>query len=77
MMIKVEVGNNMKRTTTIVDDSTTIRTVLDDNGIDYSRVMPTLNGGFIGYADLDKTFADYGITESCYLLSVVKTDNAR
>ena len=26
--------------------------------------------------DLDKTFADFGIAEKCYLLNVVKADNA-
>ena len=76
-MIKVVVGNNVKRETVIVDANTTLRTVLEDAGVDYaSRGTIHLDGATLNHGDLDKTFASLGITERCYLLQVVKADNA-
>ena len=75
-MVKVVVGNNVKRETVIVDSSTTLRTVLEDAGIDYTRGVMHLDGSSLNPGDLDKTFADFGVTEKCYLLNVVKSDNA-
>lgn len=75
-MLKVTVGNNVKRESVIVDSSTTLRTVLEDAGIDYTRGIMHLDGSSLNPGDLDKTFGDFGITEKCFLLNVVKQDNA-
>ena len=75
-MVKVVVGNNVKRNTVIVDTGTTLRQVLDDHGIDYTRGTMHLDGATLQPGDMDKTFTDFGITEKCFLLSVVKADNA-
>ncbi|MDO5546896.1 MAG: hypothetical protein Q4F79_00210 [Eubacteriales bacterium] len=75
-MVKVMVGNNVKRESVIVDSTTTLRTVLEDAGIDYTRGVMHLDGSSLQAGDLDKTFADFGITEKCFLLNVVKADNA-
>lgn len=75
-MIKVVVGNNVNRETVIVSPTTTLRSVLETNGIDYSRGVMHLDGSSLQPGDLDKTFADFGITEKCFLLNVVKADNA-
>lgn len=73
-MVKCVVGNNVKRETVIVPGETTLRTVLEDNGIDYTRGQMNLDGATLGPGDLDKTFADFGIAEKCFLISVVKAD---
>lgn len=75
-MIKVVVGNNVKRETVIVDANTTLRTVLEDANVDYTRGVMHLDGSSLNPGDLDKTFASLNITEKCYLLNVVKADNA-
>lgn len=75
-MIKVTVGNNLKRESVIVDSTTTLRKVLEDNGIDYTRGVMHLDGSSLQPGDLDKTFGDFGIAETCFLLNVVKADNA-
>ncbi len=75
-MIKVTVGNNLKRETVIVDSATTLRDCLEDAGVDYSRTITTLDGATLGAGDLDKTFDDFGIRDRAYLLGVVKQDNA-
>lgn len=75
-MIQVIVGQNVNRTTVDVENTRTLRSVLEENHIDYSRGTMTLDGSPLQPGDLDKTFADKGITTKCYLMSVVKTDNA-
>ena len=75
-MIKVILGNNVKRTSEILDENTTLREALETAEIDYTRGIMNLDGSTLEPGDLDKTFADFGITEKCYLLNVVKADNA-
>ena len=75
-MIKVTVGNNVKRITNIIDENTTLRQALEDSEIDYTRGTMNLDGSTLNPGDLDKTFAEHGIKEKCFLLSVVKADNA-
>lgn len=42
-MIKVTVGNNVKRESVIIDESTTLRACLEANGVDYTRgVIPLI-----------------------------------
>lgn len=75
-MIKVVVGNNLKRETKIVNSTATLRQVLEEAGVDYTRGSVHLDSATLGPGDIDKTFAQMGITEKCYLLQVVKADNA-
>jgi len=76
-MIKVTVGNNVKREQVIVPATTTLRQVLENAGIDYAtRGTIHLDGATLNPGDLDKTFAQFGITEKCFLLQVVKADRS-
>ncbi len=75
-MIKVTIGNNVSRQSIIIDENTTLRNALEQQGIDYTIGMTSLDGSTLAPGDLDKTFTDFGITEKCYLLNVVKADNA-
>lgn len=75
-MIKVTVGNNVKREAVIIDENTTLRSCLEANGVNYTRGVMHLDGSSLNPGDLDKTFQQFGITEKCFLLNVVKADNA-
>lgn len=75
-MIKVTVGNNANRYPVIVDENMTPRALLEQENIDYASGTNHLDGSTMKPGDLDKTFAELGIKEKCYLLNVVKTDNA-
>lgn len=75
-MIKVTIGNNVNRKAHILDPNTTLRSALETAEIDYTRGVTHLNGFSLGVGDFDKTFADFNIVEKCFLLSVVKADNA-
>ena len=67
-MLKVTMGNNVKRKTEILDENTTLREALETAEIDYTIGMMNLDGSPFQPGDLDKTFADFGIAEKCYLL---------
>lgn len=73
-MIQVIIGTNLSRKTITVDPSKTIKSVLEENDIDYSRGGVHLDGLAIAGADINKTFTDHNITERCILVSVVKAD---
>ena len=75
-MIKVTIGNNVRRKTEILDENTTLREALEEAEIDYTAGIMNSDGSSLNPGDLDKTFADFGITEKCYLLNVIKADNA-
>ena len=75
-MIKVTVGTNTRRTSVIVAPNRTLRSVLEDQEIDYSTGTLHLDGSTVTPGQLDKTFAELGITEKCFLISVVKADGA-
>ena len=75
-MIKVTVGNNLQRESVIVETTSTLREVLNNTGVDYTRGVMHLDGCSLGPGDLDKTFDDLGIKDDCFLLNVVKADNA-
>ncbi len=75
-MIKATIGNNLDRKDYILTPDTTLRAALDEAGIDYSRGTMTLDGSSLQAGEMDKTFADLGIAERCFLMNVVKADNA-
>jgi len=76
-MIKVVMGNNVKRTDEVLlPPNTILREALESAGIDYTRGVMNLDGSPLSPGDLDKTFADFGIVQKCFLLNVAKADNA-
>jgi len=75
-MVKVNVRNNFEKSAVMVDENTTVRTILTNAGIDYSRYPVSLDGAPLRAGDFDKSLAQYGITSECFLVSVNKADNA-
>lgn len=57
-MIKVTVGNNVKRNSVIVDEAVTLRSVLEENDIDYTRGTMHLDGSTLQPGDMDKSFEE-------------------
>lgn len=73
-MIRVTIGTNTNRKAIIVDPSRSLKSVLDENNIDYSRGGIHLDGLAVGGEGLNKSFTEHGITEDCFLVAVVKGD---
>ena len=76
-MIKVIVGTTTQRNEKNYTAGTTIRTILEDNAIDYSVAQVMLDGASLNAGDMDRTLSDMNITEKCMLIAVVKASNAR
>lgn len=75
-MVQVTIGNNLKREKMIVDGAMTPRQVMEDYGLEYATGGVHMDGEQLTADKLDKSFDDLGVTEKCYLLKVVKADNA-
>jgi hypothetical protein len=75
-MIQVTVGTNTQRNKITVDPDTTLRQVLEEQEVNYAVANVHLDGSALKPGDLDKSFTDLGITDSCYLIAVIKADNA-
>lgn len=75
-MIQVTIGTNTQRTKVTVDPTSTLRSVLDTNEVNYAVANVHMDGASLKPGDMDKTFAELGVTESCYLIAVIKQDNA-
>lgn len=75
-MIKVTMISNSGRATAMASNNATIRQVLEENHVNYSVGVTSIDGCPLGAGDIDKTFSDMGIAEKCYLSVVVKADNA-
>ena len=56
----------------IVDENTTPRQALENAGVDCSVGIPFLDGLILPAGDIDKTFADLGVSEKCWLINVIK-----
>lgn len=76
-MIKVALIG-LRRTEKIVDESSTIRTVLSENGLLQANNDYTLNLNALPEPALDATFQEMGIRngESCTLTSIARKSNA-
>lgn len=80
-MIRVTVGANVNRKTVNCDENMSLRALLEQEGVDYTKGSMTLDGATLPAGALDKTFADFGVNgqpghEKCFLLSIQKLDNA-
>lgn len=80
-MIRVTVGNNLKRNDVNIDPHTTLRAALESNGVDISTGVTTLDSSPLGAGDLNKTFFELGYTgdpghDKAFLLNVAKAQNA-
>ena len=75
-MIKAHIGNNLSNSAYFLDDGVTLRQAFDQANINYGIGMNSLDGCTLQPGDLDKTFAEMGIKDECFLLNVAKAVNA-
>ena len=75
-MINVTVGNNTSRQTLIVADSKTLREIFDEAEVVYASASVNIDGCPLNIGDMDKTLAEMGVKDKCYLIAVTKTNNA-
>lgn len=75
MTIKIYIGTNMDRDEKLIDNNTSIREALNEAHIPYDTTTVYLDGAPLKAGEMDKTFADFGVTSECYLIAAEKTNN--
>ena len=75
-MIKVNISNNLKRASEMVERDKTIKETLETYGFDYTTGSWSIDGSPLRAGEINKTFAEMGVSEKCYLIGVAKTQNA-
>ena len=75
-MLRVTVGNNTDRKHVLVPANVTLKSVLISEEIRFDTAVVTIDGASLKPGDLEKTFEEFGIKESCSLIAVVKADSA-
>lgn len=76
-IIRVIAGNNAERKTYSTPNTRTIREFLEtETTLDCNRGTLHLSGTTLMPEDLDRTFEEMGIEDTCSLLSIIKADNA-
>lgn len=75
-MFELIIGTNTSRNKVICDLNSTLREALEAADIDYSVGSIHLDGASLQPGDIDRTFADMGITTTARLVQVVKGDAA-
>lgn len=76
-MYRLTIGNNVSRRTVDVNPNDVVRKYLESYNVNYSNATMHLDGVPLTNADLNRTFADLGVTNNAYLIAVVKADNAK
>lgn len=75
-MIKVISGTSLNKQELILSADTTLMDAAEQAGLNVGAGGITLNGSMVSANEFNKTFADFGVADKCYLLQVVKADNA-
>ena len=75
-MFELIIGTNTNRDRIPCELTSTIRQALENADIDYTVGTLHLDGISLKTGDMDKTFAELGITTKASLINVVKGDAA-
>lgn len=75
-MIRVTIGTNTDRNNVVLDPNTTLKKALEDAQVDIGVSSITLDGATLKPGDINKTFAEMGVTENCFLIVCAKVENA-
>ena len=78
-MLRITLANNMKRSTVLVDENTTLREALTSNDFDPTKGLVHIDSAPINPGDMNKTFAELGYDgtpgkDRLFVAMVVKAD---
>lgn len=76
-IVSVTLRNNVVSKTVNIPSDTPLRSIFEDNGVDYAAGVVSLDGAALPAGSMDKSLEELGVTGSrCYLMVTVKADNA-
>lgn len=76
-MIQVTVGSTTNRTKKLYPGTTTVRTILEDQAIDYGVATVMIDGANLQSNEMDMTLSELGKVEACMLIAVIKAEAAK
>ena len=76
-IVSVTLRNNVVSKTVNVPSNTPLRKIFEDNGVEYTAGVVSLDGASLPAGSMDKSLEELGVTgDHCYLMVTVKADNA-
>lgn len=82
-MLNFVIGNNLSRENHLVDEDATIKSALEEAGVDMTRGTLQLDGATLRPGDINRTFREMGYATprgdgrpDGFLTAIVKADNA-
>lgn len=76
-IVSVTLRNNVVSKTVNIPSDTPLRSIFEDNGVDYAAGVVSLDGAALPAGSMDKSLEELGVTGTrCYLMVTVKADNA-
>ena len=75
-MVKVTLGTNTSRKTVIAEKTAIIKDILTEYNVDYTTSTIHLDGVPVTASEMNSSFEDLGIVDTCFLVGIVKADNA-
>lgn len=75
-MVKIILGTNTSREELIVPKTTVLRTLLENNNVNYSVGTIHIDGCPIAQGDMDRTLEELNIKEKAFIIAIIKSDNA-
>lgn len=76
-MIKLTLGTNTSRKEIIVEETKTVKELLVENDIPLGVGTISLNGVPLTTTEINSTLKQLDVQDRAFLVSVVKSDNAR
>lgn len=74
-MIQVRLTTPEDRTNKLTDPSTTVKDFLDTNAIELTGASVSLDGITLSLSELNSSFTDNFVEQTCRLTVTVKSDN--
>lgn len=75
-MTKVTLSTVDSRNSLIVEDSKTVKEILQENGVNFSTASVMIDGMTLTPDRLRQSLAELGATGECTIATVIKMDNA-
>ena len=73
-MLNIMIANSVKRTSHLLDESTTLRSALQQAGFDYyigdivTAIIPGESEISVPHCDVDRSLSDLGVVSGCWVL---------
>ena len=76
-MLNLTIGTNTSRKKVIVDETDTLRAILESNNVNINVGTIHINGEVISRDNLDCTLEELEVSDQAFIIVAAKADNAK